>query len=95
MDLIEKLVAGAVAAVCMVFMIRLLLGVKRRAAFDFAARRFVLACRRSAVYVFRWRSIKRDSARQADEAIARARKAGKWKGNVYTPDSFEKPKKPH
>ena len=36
---------------------------------------------------------KAEAKRAADEAIRRAR--GEWDGNVYRPDEFKRPRKPH
>ena len=95
MSMIEKLIAGTMAAVCLVLMVRLLLGRKRQQRLDRAVRYAWLVCRDFARSCWRWRSSRKEAARQAQEAIERARKAGEWDGNVYTPKSFQRPRKPH
>jgi len=35
------------------------------------------------------------ASRGAAEAIRRVKSAGEWEGNVYTPKSFKRPRKPH
>ena len=42
-----------------------------------------------------WRSHRRSAEKAAEEAIRRARDGVERKGNVYTPKSFNKPRKPH
>ncbi|AKJ31544.1 hypothetical protein [Caldimonas brevitalea] len=94
--MIEKLLAWGVLAVCVVLLVRLMLGAARRARFDAAVRSGADAGRR-------WlRSLRRPGERRrsraeaeriAEEAIRRAR--GEWDGNVYRPKSFKRPRKPH
>ena len=87
--MIEKVLAGAVLAVCVVMLLRLCLGVRARLRFDHAARAIA---RLPMLAVHRVRA-----ARGAAEAIRRAKSTdGDWHGNVYTPKSFNKrPRKPH
>lgn len=87
--MIEKVLAGAVLAVCVVMLLRLCLGVRARMRFDHAMRS---AARLPMLAVHRVRA-----ARGAAEAIRRAKSSdGDWEGNVYTPKSFNKrPRKPH
>ena len=100
--MIEKTLAGITLAVCVVLLIRLMLGRPRQQRFDAAARRLWFQTRVRALSLWRWRSMRRQADEAAREAIARAsgRPArssdeGEWKGNVYTPKDFGKPKKPH
>ncbi len=101
--MIEKLFAGIVLAVCIVLMLRLVLGARRRARFDAAARR---AWGNSQLFLssaYHWRSHRREAERTAEEVIRRAQERsansdsmdGEWEGNVYKPKSFRKPRKLH
>ncbi|HKX42668.1 MAG TPA: hypothetical protein VJO99_16045 [Burkholderiaceae bacterium] len=96
---IEKLFAGVVLAVCIVLMLRLLIGARRRGRFDAAVRRSWLGSRRFLDTLWHWRSRRREAQRAADAAIRRARgheaADGEWEGNVYKPKSFRKPRKLH
>jgi len=87
---IEKVLAGAVLAVCVVMLLRLCLGVRARLRFDAAVRS---TARLPMLAVHRVRA-----SRGAAEAIRRAKSTdGDWQGNVYTPKSFnnKRPRKPH
>jgi hypothetical protein len=100
---IEKLFAGIVLAVCLVLMLRLVLGARRRARFDAAARRAWGNSQQFVRSAYHWRSHRREAERTADEVIQRARGRsansdsmdGEWEGNVYKPKSFRKPRKLH
>jgi hypothetical protein len=84
----ERVFAAVVFAVCVVLLLRMMLGARRRARLDATLRRAWQAVR-GAVVSLRHR---REAARVADEAIKRAReKRGEWDGNVYKPKSFRKP----
>jgi hypothetical protein len=89
--MIEKLFPALVFAVCLVFMARLLIGVRLRMKFDAAARITWLRIKHMALSIYHWRSSRKDAARVADEAIRRARGEGSWEGNVYKPKSFKRP----
>jgi len=86
---IEKVLAGAMLAVCVVMLLRLCLGFRARLRFDDAMRSIA---RLPMLAVHRVRA-----NRGAAEAIRRAKATdGDWQGNVYTPKSFNKrPRKPH
>jgi len=100
---IEKLFAGVVLAICLVLMLRLVLGARRRDRFDAAARRAWGNSQQFLSSAYHWRSQRREAERKADEVIRRAqgRSAnsenleGEWEGNVYKPKSFRKPRKLH
>jgi hypothetical protein len=103
---IEKLFAGIVLAVCLALMLRMLLGARRRARFDAAARRAWGNSQHFLRSAYHWRSHRREAERTADEAIRRAKGRsgnsdgaggadGEWEGNVYKPKSFRKPRKLH
>ncbi len=104
MNLAEQLLAGLTATVCLVLLVRLCLGHARQQRFDRAARAMGGAIRRNALRLWHWRSSHRQASREAEAAIERARTGrgpvegaddGEWTGNVYTPKSFRKPRKPH
>ncbi|WP_294639441.1 hypothetical protein [uncultured Aquabacterium sp.] len=99
-------IALAVALVCGVLLVRLLLGPARRARFDrFWRDRVGLAGwrrARGAVHgvrrLVRRRADQQAAAKAAEEVINRARRARPRvdkAGNVYTPHSFKGPRKPH
>ena len=103
MNLAEQLIAGLALSVCVVLLVRLGLGRARQQRFDHAVRTFG---RRLAGGIRRgWQRLtwERRAAREARAAIERARTGrssvhaddGEWKGNVYTPKRFRKPRKPH
>jgi hypothetical protein len=83
----ERVMAGIVLTVCVLLLLRLALGARRRARVDAAARRAYLAVRQLIVSTRH----RREAMRVADEAIKRARDRGEWDGNVYKPKSFRKP----
>ena len=85
--MVEKLLAGAVLAMCAAMLLRLCLSARARQRFDQAVRAIV---RLPLWVVHRMRA-----SRGAAEAIRRAKSAGEWEGNVYTPKSFKRPRKPH
>lgn len=89
--MIEKFLAGAVAALCIVFMLRLLAGARRRARLDAWARITWLRMKHGWLQLYHWRSSRRSAERLAEEAIRRARDDGHWEGNVYKPKSFKRP----
>jgi hypothetical protein len=89
--MIERVFAAIVLASCVVLMVRLLIGARRRHRFDAALRRAAHALRNTASSVRRWRSSRRDAEQAAHDAIRRARGRDDWDGNVCTPKSFRKP----
>ena len=92
--MIERVFAALVLTVCLVLMLRLVIGERRRWRFDAFMRRALARLRRGALSIWHWRDARRDAERArkaADEAIKRARDRGEWDGNVYTPKSFRKP----
>lgn len=88
--MIEKVSAGIVAAICVAFMLRLLVGEQRRARIDAQARVAWLRLKLGWLQLYRWRSSRKSAERLAEEAIRRARDEGHWEGNVYKPKSFSK-----
>ena len=85
--MVEKLLAGAVLAVCAVMLLRLCLSARARYRFDHAVR--------TVVRLPLWVVHRMRASRGAAEAIRRAKAKGEWEGNVYTPKSFKRPRKPH
>ena len=84
----ERALAALTLAACVLMLMRLMLGARRRQRFDAALRRAASALRGAFVSLRH----RREAARVADEAIERARKRrGEWDGNVYRPKSFKKP----
>lgn len=90
--MIERVFAAIVLAACVLLMLRLVVGPRRRQRLDAVMRRAWFALRRFGLSVWHWRSSRREAAKVAEEAIRRARSAdGSWDGNVYKPKSFRKP----
>lgn len=91
----EKVLAAIVVAGCLVMLLRLGLGARRRQRFDSSIARW---SRRTGAWfesIFTWNSSRRRARRVAEAAIRRAREgartdAGEWDGNVYRPRSFKK-----
>jgi cyanate permease len=94
----EKVLSIFVAAICVVMLIRMALGDQRRARWDRAFLRAWAALRLRALRLWHWRE-HRASAAQAQQAaqdvINRVRHRVDKDGNVYTPEAFKGPRKPH
>lgn len=91
MSLIEKTIALSIAAACLVMLVRLMIGSRRRDRLDHAV---VGRWRRYSTWVvktWRWRVSKKKAAKEAQAVINRARTRGDWDGNVFRPKSFQKP----
>lgn len=96
--MIEKLLAAVVLAVCVVFLVRLMLGARRQRQLDAAAQQAGARVRHVVHAMWHWRSSRKRAQRIADEAIKRAAsrdRDGHWDGNVFKPKSFRRPRKPH
>ena len=93
--MIERLFAAIVLAACVLLLVRLLIGARRRYRFDAAMRRAARRVRSIATSPRRWRESRHDAARAAEaasDAIRRARgRDGEWDGNVFKPKSLRKP----
>ena len=95
--MLERVFAVIAVAVCVLLLVRLSIGTRRRHRLDAALSRAALRLRRVALGLRHWRAARRAvqqaarAARVADEAIRRARERGDWDGNVYRPKSFRKP----
>jgi hypothetical protein len=93
--MIEKILAGAIAVVCLLLLVRLFLGERMRWRVDAAARDTWQAMRRRALHVWRWPASRRKARRLAEQAIREARNGTSREGNVYRPKAFRQPRKPH
>ena len=100
MNLAEPLLAALTLVVCAVLGVRLCLSEARQQRFDRALRRWGWTLRRGALQLWHWRTSRRLARSEADAVIRRARGGktaddeGEWTGNVYTPKSFRKPRRP-
>ncbi len=90
-DVIEKLLAGVALAICAGMLVRMLIGEHRRARLDGWLRRVWLGLRARVIAVWRWRSVRKEAERVAEDAIRRARDGVQRDGNVYRPKSFKRP----
>ena len=93
----EKFSAAALLTVCVVMLLRLMMGAKRRRVFDARALLALTSLRQLAQRAWRWRSDRRRASLAAQVAIRRASAGTEIErdGNVYRPDSFRGPHKPH
>ena len=103
----EQVLAVLVASVCAVMLVRLCLPASRRIQLDQAVRRQWVLTSGVVRRLFRSRAarqaeaVQAEQARQATEAaIERARRVSRAadvvrEGNVYKPEAFQKPRKPH
>jgi hypothetical protein len=87
----DKIFAALVLACCMVLLLRLALGERRRPRFDAFWRRRWIGARVTWTRLWHWPAARKRARRDAEEAIRRARE-GVWEGNVYKPKSFDKRK---
>ncbi len=89
----ERVVAGFFAALCLVFLVRLLVGERRRFHMDRAFWRAVDVCKAPLVDIQKWlkrRKAAKQAKLQARELIARARNTSVERtGNVYSPNAFK------
>lgn len=102
----DKILAALGLAACVLLLVRMLLPAAGRHRLDAAGRRSWSALRGAGEAVLHWRhwrERRRRSKATAEAAIERARRHGRWDGNVYKPDAFERdgddavkrPRKPH
>jgi hypothetical protein len=84
---IETILASVGLAICIGMLIRLGLNSTRQRKLD------RLLSIVAAVLLYFPRKMR--AARGAAQAIRRAKQQGDWDGNVYTPKSFRRPRKPH
>jgi hypothetical protein len=93
--MVEKLLAVLTLVVCIVMLVRLLIGDRWRRRFDAFARGMWVRLRARVRYLWHWRESRRRAAAAAEQAIRRARLGMERDGNVYRPDAFQEPRKPH
>lgn len=96
-NMMEKISAAVLLAVCLVMLLRLIVGDQRCRTFDARAQGAWVAMGTKLHRVARWRSNRRQAVDAARDAIRRARAGGEVRrdGNVYHPESFRDPRKPH
>lgn len=85
--MIETILAATGLAICVAMLVRLALSSQRRRQLD----RLTAVVVTVLLYFPR----KMRAARGAAQAIRRAKQQGDWDGNVYTPKTFRRPRKPH
>ncbi len=98
MSWFETLLAMLTVAVCAVLLVRLLLDRRRQARFDRWALHAWAGLRRGSAALWAALRYRRHAAREAQDVISRARRPrvdAEVDGNVVTPRSFKRPKKPH
>jgi hypothetical protein len=86
---VEKIFAGFVLVVCGLLLLRLVIGARRRHAYDLFWKRLWIATRLHVLRLWHWPAARRQARRDADAAIRRA-SDGEWDGNVYKPKSFKR-----
>lgn len=91
----DKLPAALTLIVCLVLLVRMFLGERSRRRMDRLGGATWAWMRSRASYLWHWRDSRRRAAREAEEAIQRARRRIEREGNVYRPDAFQEPRKPH
>lgn len=96
MMLAERIVAGLVALVCLMFLVRLVLSPARQARFDARLRRAWQGLKQAVHGVRHWQDTRRrqqraqdQAAKVAQEAINRARRGVERDGNVIRPKAFK------
>jgi len=88
--LIEKIFAAAMVVVCVLLLLRMLLGPRRRSRVDASLRRNGEAWQRRVVRVIGWPAAELRARRETKEAIRRARRSAiERDGNVLTPKAFK------
>jgi hypothetical protein len=87
--MMDRAFAWVLLAVCVVLLVRLAIGDRRRYRFDAAVRKAWYSARYSIRTYRRQRTAQRNAERVAKDVIRRA-SGGDWDGNVYTPKSFRK-----
>lgn len=96
---IDHLLAGIALAVCVLLLLRLAIGARRRDRLDAVCLRAARAGRRALSALWRWPGRRRAAMRAADDLIRRAaRRDVDHDGNVIRPKAFHDgrgPRKPH
>lgn len=91
----DKLPAVLMLIICIVMLVRMLLGEPMRRRVDRAGLAAWHGLRSRAFKLWHWRESRRRAEREAAEAIERARRRMEREGNVYRPKAFQDPPKPH
>jgi len=90
MNLVEKIFAAAMVAVCVLLMLRMLLRPRRRARVDASIRRGGERWQRRFTRFIAWPGAELRARRETREAIRRARRsASERDGNVIRPKAFK------
>ena len=92
--MIERVFAAIVLAACLLLLLRLAIGARRRVRLDTTIYRFRSRARRAALALRHWRTARRDADRAkklADEVIQRARTRGVTGGKASASKSLRKP----
>jgi len=90
MNLVEKIFAAIVVAVCVLLLLRMLLRPRRRARVDAAVRRNGVLWRDRVSRAVAWPAAEARARREAKEAIRRARRSAiERDGNVIRPKAFK------
>jgi hypothetical protein len=90
MNLIEKIFAAVMVAVCVLLLLRMLLRPRRRARVDASFRRNGALWQRRLRRFIAWPAAELRARRETKEAIRRARRsANERDGNVYRPKVFK------
>ena len=88
--LIEKIFAAAMVVVCVLLLLRMLLGPRRRIRVDASLRRNGEAWQRRVIRIIGWPAAELRARRETKEAIRRARRSALERdGNVITPKAFK------
>ena len=93
--MLETVPAALIVVACLVMLLRLGLGERRRRRFDAAWREVIDTLSGRARAVWHRRSSRQAARRLADEALRRARRGVDRDGNVIRPEAFKPPRKPH
>lgn len=89
----EKIVAALVAVACLVMVLRLALGERRRARLDQAVSGFWaawVAWSRKLVRLYRRETTRKEARKATQEVLQRMRQPVERQGNVITPDAFKR-----
>lgn len=90
MNLIEKIFAATMVAVCVLLLLRMLLGSRRRARVDASLKKNGVRWQRRLRHALAWPAAELRARRETKAAIGRARRsASEREGNVYRPKAFK------
>jgi hypothetical protein len=90
MNLVEKIFAAAVVAVCVLLLLRMLLKPRTRDRIDAAVRRGSKRWSGRLRRLVAWPAAEARARREAKDAISRARRSAiEREGNVYRPKAFK------